>query len=156
MLVLLLVATKLVPKSRPFHNRLRNDWTLIAFILYGVTPLALLFTLNEYKNQEPYMFLALLILAAGAWLYLRSDEPWNRFFRLQGAMWLSMLVAAIGKAVLVESSFPGVLDDSWQTEFMSTVVTWMWLALIMFIPPAINLLPRPNNSPQGLNTNLNA
>jgi hypothetical protein len=59
-----------------------------------------------------------------------------------------MLIAAIGKAVLVESSFPGVVDDSWQTEFMSTIVTWMWLAMIMLIPPALDLLPRPNSSAQ--------
>jgi hypothetical protein len=148
LVILLLVSTRLIPKSYPFHQRLREDWTLLAFIIYGTMPLALVFVLNEYKNEEPYLFLALLILAAGAWLYLRSDEPWNRFFCLQGAMWLSMLIAAIGKAVLVESSFPGVVDDSWQIEFMSTIVTWMWLAMIMLIPPALNLLPRPNSSAQ--------
>ena len=61
-------------------------------------------------------------------------------------MWLSMLIAAIGKAVLVESSFTGVVDDSWQIEFMSTIVTQMWLAMILLIPPVLNLLPRPNSS----------
>jgi hypothetical protein len=142
MLVLLLVAARLVPKSRPFYERLRGDWTLLSFILYGATLLALVITLNEYKNEEPYMFLALLILAAGGWFYLRSDEPWNRFFCLQGGMWFSMLVAAIGKAVLVESSFPGVSDDSWQIEFMSTIITWLWLALFMLSSSMLNWWPR--------------
>jgi hypothetical protein len=141
-LVLLLVAARLEPRSRPFHQRLREDWTLFSFILYGAAPLALVFTLNEYKNEEPYMFLALLILAAGGWFYLRSDEPWNRFFCLQGGLWLSMLVAATGKAVLVESSFPGVLDDSWQIEFMSTVITGLWLALFMLSSSLLNRFPR--------------
>jgi hypothetical protein len=140
--VLLLVAARLIPKSQPFYQRLREDWTLLSFILYGATPLALVFTLNEYKNEEPYMFLALLSLAAGGWLYLRSDEPWNRFFCLQGGMWLSMLVAAVGKAVLVESSFPGVLDDSWQIEFMSTIITGLWLALFMLSSSMLNWSPR--------------
>lgn len=144
--VLLLVGARLVPKSRPFHQRLREDWTLLSFILYGATPLALVFTLNEYKNEEPYMFLALLILAAGGWLYLRNDGPWNRFFCLQGGLWLSMFVAAIGKAVLVESSFPGVVDDSWQIEFMSTIITGMWLALFMLSSSLLNWLPRTDDS----------
>jgi hypothetical protein len=145
MLVMLFVAARLVPKYRPFHQRLREDWTLLAFILYGATPLALVFTLDDYKNEEPYMFLALLILAAGGWLYLRSAEPWHRFFCLQGGMWLSMLVAAIGKAVLVESSFPGVPDDSWQIEFMSTIITGMWLALFMLSSSMLRWLPRTGN-----------
>jgi hypothetical protein len=141
-LVLLLVAARLEPRSLPFHQRLREDWTLLSFILYGAAPLALVFTLNEYKNEEPYMFLALLILAAGGWLYLRSDEPWHRFFCLQSGLWFSMLVVAIGKAVLVESSFPGVMDDSWQFEFMSTIITSMWLSLFMLSSPMLNWLPR--------------
>jgi hypothetical protein len=29
-----------------------------------------------------------------------------------------------------------------------TMVTWAWLALIMLLPLALNLLPRPNNPPQ--------
>jgi hypothetical protein len=142
LLVLMLVAARLVPKSQPFYQRLTTDWTLLSFILYGATPLALVFTLNEYRNEEPYMFLALLILAAGGWLYLRSDKSWNRFFCLQGGMWLSMLIAAIGKAVLVESSFPNVLDDSWQIEFMSTIITWLWLAVFMLSSSMLNWLPR--------------
>jgi hypothetical protein len=51
-----------------------------------------------------------------------------------------MLVAAIGKAVLVESSFPGVLDDSWQIEFMSTIITSLWLALFMLSSSMLNWL----------------
>jgi hypothetical protein len=142
LLLLLLVAARLIPKSRLFHKRLREDWTLLSFILYGATPLALVFTLNEYKNDEPYMFLALLILAAGGWLYLRNNEPWKRWFCLQGGLWFSMLVAAVGKAVLVESSFPGALDDSWQIEFMSTIITSLWLALFMLSSSMLNWLPR--------------
>jgi hypothetical protein len=142
LVVLLLVSARFIPKSRPFFQRLRDDWTLLAFILYGIMPFALVIVLNEYKNEEPYMFLALLILAAGGWLYLRSDGPWNRFIYLQCGMGFSMLVAAIAKALLVETSFPFVGDDDWRTEFMSTIISWMWLTLIMMIPLILKLLPR--------------
>ena len=147
MLILFLALTNLIPKSR-FYRRLREDWTLVSFIVYGAVPLALVFTFDEYRNEEPYMFLSLLLLAAGGWLYLRNDEPRKRFFCLQGGLWLSMLVAAIGKALLVKSSFPGALDNAWQIEFMSTIITGIWLTMIMLIPYAFRRLTREDHSLQ--------
>jgi len=142
--ILLLVATRFIPKSRPFHQRLMDDWTLLSFIIYGAIPLVLVFTYDEYKNEEPFMFLSLVSLAIGGWLYLRNDEPLKRFLYLYGGMALSMLVAAVGKALLVESSFPFVSDSDWKIEFMSTLVTWLWLALIILIAPALKLFQRPD------------
>ena len=144
-LLLLLFAARRVPKSRPFYLRLREDWTLTSFIVYGGVPLALWLTFDDYSYEEPFMFLALLILAAGGWLYLRSDDRWTRFAYLQGGLWLSMLVAAIAKALLVRASFPYIGDVDWRTEFISTIVMWLWLAMIMMIPLAIHLMPRSKN-----------
>ena len=149
MVILLLVATRLIPKSRPFHKRLKDDWTLLALIIYGALPLVMVFTYNEYKNEEPFMFLSLLILAVGGWLYLQCYEPLKRFLYLYGSMALSMLVAAIGKAVLEESSFPGG-SSTWQTEFMDTLVMWLWLALIMLIPVFFKLFSRSDDRPQAM------
>lgn len=147
LVILLLVATRIFPKSRPFYQRLRKDWTLLSFIIYGTMPFVLLIIYNEYKNVEPFMFLSLIILAAGGWLYLQSYESLKRFLYLYAGMELSMLVAAIGKAVLLEGSFP---SGSWQTEFIDTLVTWLWLALIMLLPLAINLLPHVENRPRAI------
>lgn len=142
LVVLLLVSSRLIPKSRRFYQRLRKDWTLLSFILYGTMPLVLVIVLNEYKNVEPYMFLAFLILAAGGWLYLRSDDPWYRFALLQAGMSLSMFVAAVAKALLAESSFPFARDNEWQIEFTSTIISWLWLTMLMMIPLLFQLLPR--------------
>ena len=150
LIILLLVATRLLPKSRPFHQRLLKDWTLFAFIVYGTAPLGLVITLNEYKNEELFMFAALLFLAAGAWLYLRNHEPVKQFLALYAGLALSMLCAAMGKAVLVGSSFPSTLDSAWRGEFMSTLVTWLWLAMFMLIAPALNLLPKIETNVQSV------
>lgn len=147
-LLLLLFAARSIPKSRPFYQRLREDWTLISFIAYGGAPLALWFTFDDYSYEEPFTFLALLILAVGGWLYLRNDEPLKRFYSLQGGLWLSMLVAAIAKVLLMRASFPYEGDAHWQTEFISTMVMCLWLAMIVSIPLAINVLPRPKPSAQ--------
>ena len=147
-MALLLVATILVPKFRPFYRRLREDWTLLSFLLYGTVPLALFITFNEYKNVEPFFFLSLLMLAIGGWFYLRNEAPWKRFWSLFIGLALSMLTAAVGKAVLYEESWPQAFYLGWKNEMVYTLVTWAWLALIMLIPPALNLLPRSKNSLQ--------
>ena len=93
-----------------------------------------------------------LILAAGGWLYLRNDSPWKKFIILISGVTLSMFAAALGQAVLYESSlynshrpFP---DHPWWATVNGTVIAWMWLVLIMFLPLAINLLPRPKSTLQ--------
>jgi MFS family permease len=150
LVVLLLFVTKLIPNSKSFYERLRDDWTLLSFIIYGTMPLMLVFTYGDYKNEEPFMFLSLVSLAAGGCLYLRSYEPLKRFLYLYGGVALSMMVAAVGKAVLRDSSFPMAVSGSWQTEFMSTLITWLWLALIMLIPALFKLFSSQDGHPNAV------
>jgi hypothetical protein len=135
----------LIPRFRPFYRRIREDWTLLAFILYGSAPFALVLTFDDYQNEEPYKFLSFLILAAGAWFYLRNSLPSRRFWSLFLGLALSMFTAAVGKAILYAGPWPRPKYFTWQTEMASTLIMWIWLALIMLIPLAINLLPRPKN-----------
>jgi hypothetical protein len=145
---LLVLAVRLIPKFHPFYMRLRGDWTLLCFVLYGAIPFALVLTFDEYKHEEPYIFAAFLILAAGGWLYLRDDVPLKKFLYLYVGVALSMLIAAVGKAAILPiQDWPIYIDPaSWKPEAMSTFIMWMWLALIMLIPLALNLFPRSENS----------
>lgn len=144
----LLLVSAWIPKFRPFYLRLRDDWTLLSFLLYGAAPLTLSITFNEYKNVEPFFFLALSFLALGGWFYLRNNEPWKRFISLYIGLALSMLTAAVGKAIQFEESWPQFVSLGWENELVYTMVTWAWLAFIILLPLALNLLPRPNNPPQ--------
>lgn len=145
---LLLAISRLVPMFRPFYQRLRDDWTLLPFMLYGTVPFVLVITFEGYVNDEPFFFLSLLLLALGGWFYLRNDEPLTRFVSLHVGLALSMLTAAVGKAVLFKESWPQVFDLTWKNEMIYTLVTWLWLAVIMLIPLAIKLLPRSVNPPR--------
>lgn len=146
--VALLLVSALVPRFRPFYRRLRQDWTLLSFLLYGAAPLTLFITFNEYKNVEPFFFLSLLMLALGGWFYLRNENSWKRFWALFIGLALSMLIAAVGKAVQYEESWPQSLSLGWKNEMIYTMVTWAWLALIILTPPMLNLLPRSVNQPK--------
>jgi len=130
-----------IPAFRPFYRRLRNDWTLLAFIFYGMTPFAILLTFDDYEAAAPYVFVSFLILAFGGWLYLYNESPTKKFLILLTGLTLTMAVTVIGAAVLVEESLYAPFA-TWQTAMEETIMTWAWLATFMLFPPLINVLPR--------------
>jgi hypothetical protein len=140
--ILLVLVAALIPKFRPFYRRLRNDWTLLAFVIYGVAPLALMLTFDDYQGEEPYVLTGCLILVIGGWFYLRAQIPWKRYLILFVSLALSMAIAATGKAIIYIYFWEGIRHFTWQSEMMSTVTLWVWLALFMLTPLALNLLPR--------------
>ena len=143
------LVTRIVAPWRPFHWRLRRDWTLLPFALYGATLFALLLTFDDYAGEELYKIAAMLLLAAGGWFYLRTVRPWRRSLALFIGLTLAMAVAAAGKAILCSSPnwpYPG--HFTWQSEAMSTVIMWGWLTLAIFASGLLGLLPHPDNHPQ--------
>jgi len=142
-----ILITGLLPPLRPFYWRLRQDWTLLSFLLYGATLFALLITFDDYNNEEPYAIMAMLLLAVGGWFYLRSNSPWQRLLSLLTGLTLAMVTAAAGKAILYSSpTWPYPRHFTWQTEAMSTIIIWGWLVLIIVAPILMKSLPRRHNS----------
>lgn len=137
----------LIPAFRPFYRRLRNDWTLLAFILYGTAPFAILVTFDDYQHTGLYVFVSFLILALGGWLYLQNNVPWKKFMYLFIGLTLAMAVTTLGAAVLIEDSLYASFS-TWQMAMGSTILTWIWLAIFMLLSPLINLLPQPHDTSQ--------
>ena len=143
--LLVVLAARTLPPLRPFYWRIRRDWTLLSFVLYGTTLFALLLTFDDYQNKELYKTAALLVLAAGAWFYLQSAHSLQRLLALFAGLTLAMAVAAVGKAVLYSSpDWPSLRLFTWQTEAMSTVITWAWLVLVIFAPAWLGRLLPPD------------
>ena len=142
LVILLVLFAALIPKFRPFYRRLRNDWTLLAFIIYGVAPFAIILTFDDYQGEGLYVLIANSILAIGGWSYLRTRIPWKRYSILFIGLTVSLLIAAVGKAVLYKYFWEGIRHFTWQSEMMSTVTLWIWLALFMLTPLTLKLLSR--------------
>ena len=145
-LILLLAA--IWSPLRPFYERIRTDWTLLSFCLYGASLEALLLTFDDYVNEEPYVLLAAAVLAIGGWGYLRSRRPWSRPLALLAGLTVAMAISATGKAIIFSSPawpYPRY-DFTWQSEVMSTVALWGWLMLLI-LAPAILIFLRPLNKP---------
>jgi len=150
-LVVVMILLVTVTRTLPAFQRFRNDWTLLCFIPYGGVLFAMMLTFDEYSGDEPFILVAFLALALGTWLYLHNNHGWKRFGALFGAMTLAMFIAAAGKVILLPTQDWLVFVDpvSWKTEVMYTVRTWIWLALIMLLPSALNL---PSRSKERLQT----
>ena len=122
----------------PFMRRLKTDWTLLSFLLYGAVPFPLMLTFDDYLYDGGLSsFFAFLIFVAGIWFYLRTDDPRRRFWSLFGGMTLCLLFAAVAKAIIYQYFWDGIREFTWWTEMMSTVIMWGWLALSMLIPLAL-------------------
>ena len=130
----------------PAFSRFKKDWTLLAFLLYGAIPFALEIAFDAYVNDELSRLFAFLILLAGIWFYLRTDDPRRQFWALFGGMTLCLLFTAAAKAIIYQYFWVGLRDFTWWTEMMSTVVMWGWLALTMLIPLALQRLAPPKGT----------
>jgi len=151
-IILLVIVIKLVPGFRLFYQRLRNDWTLLSFIAYGIVPFAIIYSYGDYEmdfaNQGPYLFLIVMIFAAGGWFYLRANTPLKSVLPLIVAMAMSMFVAELSRTILYE--FPRnlqltwqakLLQISWQTKLMEITIIWIWVALFLISPFLVKWLP---------------
>jgi hypothetical protein len=137
--LLLILFSMLIPGLRPFYRKLRNDWTLLCFMLFGAAPFMAFINFEGYRNYEAFIVLMFLSLAVAGWLYLHNDNPWAKFLILIGGMTLAMLVAALGQTMLFETS-------QYQEDMsLSTVKAWIWLLIPMVLSLAINLLPRADH-----------
>jgi hypothetical protein len=146
MALLLVLVIGFVPALRRF----KKDWTLLPLLLYGSTPFALVFTFDDYVNEEPYELVCFLVLATGLWLYLRTNDPRRQFWALFGRLTISLFLAAGSKAILFSSpSWPWPKGSfTWQNEMMSTIIMWMWIALGMLVPLLIRLFPQSRDQLQ--------
>ena len=140
-ILLIFLLTRLIPRLRSFHQRLRSDWTLPCFLLYGAMPFVIVLSFEEFKNEEPFLLLSFLALALGGWIYLQSGTQWKKFLSLLLGMTVAMSIAVLGQTLLYESSFPFTGFPRWTTT-LSTVIMWMWMVLFMFISAALSLLQR--------------
>lgn len=146
-LVVILITASIKP-LRLFYQRIRDDWTLLPFALFGIMPLVMVISFDEYQGDAPYQIGMGLILLASLWLYLRITQLRRKLLVLGIGITLAMAIEAIGKWILVPSQAWGVLfqwntiEQATQLEVISIVYTWFWVMVVVFLPALLGLLPR--------------
>lgn len=127
---LLVLVSAWVTLLRPFYKRLRWDWSLLSFLLYSCALVTLLLGFGRYQGSEPYQLAGLVILAVGAWVYLRLSRPEARLGALLVAVGFTIGLVGMGKYLL----YP---QQAWIVH--NTFPRW-WEAIVPLIDGAVLLL----------------
>jgi len=129
----------LLRRFNPLLARLRQDWTLVSYILYSGTLFTLGLTFDQYRNEGPFTLSSSLCLVTGAWLYLRSARPWQRTLALVTGITLAMgsAYASQWPAHLVQD-WGGWLGAGWH-EARQVFLAWGWMVLVLLAPALIKL-----------------
>lgn len=80
---------------RRFRDRVRQDWTLLSFFFYGMA-IVPLFLDDEFHHLWPYQSASLLLMAAGAGLYLKFSRRWQQILALAIPVVLTQLLFILG------------------------------------------------------------
>ncbi len=133
----------LLRRFHPMITYIRQDWTLVSYILYSGAVFTLGMTFNQYNNKRPYSLATSLCLATGAWLYLRSSNSWQRALALIAGLSLAMWVG-------ISSQWPIQLIQGWggwlqaHEQWVATrqvILAWMWMVLTLLAPALLKLSP---------------
>jgi hypothetical protein len=115
-----------------------RDWTLLSFAFYGILPLWTLFAYDEVHNTEPFIATWMLILAAGALLYMRSKTVLQRGLSLLAGFLLNWSLAALHLALYWDGRgepWPSGVEVAW-----GAVVAGVILLVLLFIPLLFRIL----------------
>jgi hypothetical protein len=118
----------LVRPLRQLIQGVWQDWTLLAFGMYGLLGVVttLVFDDANYNDQTPYYALAVVTGFAGGLFFLRSSRPWMRMASLLGAVTLVVVAGALDHVHFAEGSF------SFQSHGWMVSVWLISLSLIAF------------------------
>ncbi|MGE5224514.1 MAG: hypothetical protein ACM3PY_18930, partial [Omnitrophica WOR_2 bacterium] len=112
-----------------FLEQVRQEWTLLSFLLYGIAILPVVGN-DEFQGVGGYEIAGLLVLAVGCGLYLLVPRRWQRVLVLVAAAILSPAVMSLG----LYQTFPA---QSWAVP--SDLSFRLWEAL----QPLLYLFPLP-------------
>lgn len=145
-LVLLLAA--LVPALRPFYNQVSNDHSLVSLLLYCSLLALPLMGSDPYHGLQWFQLPGALIMAGGAWLFLRMERPFVRLAVLCEAFFLAQVLQAVGIYRLAPSQAYEVTVNSakhWRYT-LEPVVFAAFMMLVLCLPLAAQLLRRKTTS----------
>ncbi len=130
-----------------FFTNIWHDWTRLSFAFYGAVPLLLGISFDEVHN--PYeahsLAAAAVLLALGAYLYVRGTSVWRRIIALVGGFTLSWAIAVLFLSTHWHERFewgaPGP-GPYWMDTAQRMTQEWVILVVWLLAPALIGALRR--------------
>jgi hypothetical protein len=140
----------LIQRFRGFFWRVRNDWTLVSYILYSGAFFTLVMTFDQYHDERTYAAASLLCLATGACLYMLSKRQWQRTMSLLSGLTLAIAIVILNQWSLIpspEGKYWFIWTSSTSTAWLETrrlLFEWGWMVAILLAPIWLRSLPSPD------------
>ena len=137
----LLVAILLLG-SPAFLGKVRKDWTLLSFLLYGLS-ISYMVLNDPYRGLGPFELASSLILAVGAALYVFVPGRGKRLLLLLLAVLLAHPVLSLGiYQIFPQQTFAASVQSYRLWEALQPVLDMPALALLLCLPALLpHLLP---------------
>lgn len=144
--LLVILLLMIWPRTRTLSQRIREDWTLLSFLLYGGVVFSILLAYDEYRYNEPWAIASWACLAAGAWVYMRLKTPGQRILALLAGVTLVYWITVVGKLLITPLQDWPVSPEKlalYSTQgFWSTLFEWVLVLFFLLAPALLTLLPR--------------
>jgi hypothetical protein len=151
--ILVFIVVGVLALFRRFRSllfRIRQDWTLVSYIMYAGAMFMLALAFNQYRYERPYAMASTFCMVTGAWLYLRCSKRWKRTLSLLIGLTLAMWTAAAG----IWTGGYWQNWNNWQSwgsleyerwfEGFRTILAWGWMVIAICAPALLRFLPRPD------------
>jgi hypothetical protein len=147
-LVLLILLLMPWPRTRVLAQRIRQDWTLFSFMIYGGVVFQLELVFDEYAYDELWKITCRVCLLLGAWIYFKNADHRKRILALLAGVTLTYWIATVGKWIVLPLQRWGAFYsyDHWtyrRFELGSTLATWGWVMFFMLLPALLTRIPQP-------------
>jgi hypothetical protein len=133
--LLAVVLLVVLNRFRPLLERLRYNWSLLSYILYGESVFALL--LLQSRQSEPgYIIASLLCLVAGVWFFLSGSRPAGASPGQRLLVLLTCLTLGVSVSALQTWGASAANGEN-------LLLVWGWMAAAILLPGMLARLFKP-------------
>ncbi|MBN2502874.1 MAG: hypothetical protein JXB38_18990 [Anaerolineales bacterium] len=138
--------SKLLPLTRPFYERVKADWSLLSFTMYGG---ALVFIAGMYEDIVGagwHLLLTLIPLVLGIWVYLRETRMSRRLWTLVLSVTAAMGIALAANLQLMDWVSPTALQIgplALNRAVLSVILTWLTCETMILAPLLLRFTTPP-------------
>ena len=136
-----LVLMALLALSPQLLQLARKDWSLLSFFVYSFA-IRYTFMYDEFHGLEPYQLVSILILAAGAGLFIILPARWARLLALLAAVLLALPLVSLGLyRIFPAQAFAAPVFSFRVWEALQPVLDLPALLAILCLPLLVRRLP---------------
>jgi hypothetical protein len=127
----------------PFGERVRQDWTQMSYLAFGMA-LPLILIDDPYRGLDAWRIASAVLLTLGGLLYLIAPDRWLRLSVLALPVLISGILLSMGiYQVFPDQSFARA-DPAFRTwEAFQPLLRMVPAALLVVLPAALPLLSKP-------------